>query len=77
MFDPSLGIDLEQLRERLKRFSDQELVRFGKAARYMYSPQAQPFGGKHPPAQAFVVQLKEAREEWAHRRKAEEAPKFF
>ena len=29
MFDPSVGLDLDQLRDRLKRFSDQELIRFG------------------------------------------------
>ncbi len=77
MFDPSIGIDLDQLRERLKRFSDQELIRFGKASRYMCSPQAQPFGGKQPPDQVFVVQLKKAREEWRRRKKADDASDSF
>ena len=66
MFDPSVGLDLDQL--RLKRFSDEELIRFGKAARYMCSPEAQPFGGKQPPDQILVVQLEEAREKTEERR---------
>jgi hypothetical protein len=73
MIDPSVGLDLDQLRESLKRLSDQELIRFGKASRYMCSPEAQPFGGKHPPEQVFVVQLEEARKEW-RRRKADKTP---
>ena len=68
MLDPSLGLDLEQLRARLRRFSDAELLRFGKAARYMCSPEAQPFGGKQPPDRVFIVQLEEARAEWRRRR---------
>jgi hypothetical protein len=68
---------LEQLRDRLKRFSDQELVRFGKASRYMCSPEAQPFGGKQPPDPVFVVQLKEAWEEWRRRKKADGATDSF
>jgi hypothetical protein len=31
-------IDLESLRNRLRRMSDAELLRFGKAAAYMASP---------------------------------------
>jgi len=76
MFDPSVGLDLDQLRDRLKRFSDQELIRFGKASRYMCSPAAQPFGGKHPSDPVFIVQLKAAREEWL-RRKTENTPDSF
>jgi hypothetical protein len=29
------GIDLEELRARLRKMSDEELIRFGKAARFM------------------------------------------
>jgi len=77
MFDPSIGLDLDQLRDRLKRFSDQELIRFGKASRYMCSPAAQPFGGKQPPDQVFVVQLEEARHEWHRRNKVSESSDSF
>ena len=62
------GIDLEQLRARLRRMSDDELIRFGKAGRYMCSPEAQPFGGTVPPRPEFVIQLREAREEWRRRK---------
>ena len=58
------GVVLEQLRERLRKMSDVELRRFGKAARNMCSPEANL--GK-PPRKAFVIQLEEAREEWKRR----------
>jgi hypothetical protein len=60
-------INLEQLRARLRKMTDSELRRFGRAARFMCSPGANL--GK-PPREAFVVQLREARAEWG-RRKAE------
>ena len=59
------GLDLEALRARLRRMTDRELLRFGKSARYMCSPEANL--GKAP-RQAFVVQLREAVEEWRRRR---------
>jgi hypothetical protein len=58
------GLDLEALRARLRRMSDRELLRFGKSARYMCSPEAN-FGKK--PRQVFVIQLREAQNEWRHR----------
>ena len=54
-------LDLEALRARLRRMSDKELLRFGKSARYMCSPEAN-FGNE--PRQAFVIQLWEAEKEW-------------
>jgi hypothetical protein len=45
-------IDLEQLRARLRKMSDAELIRFGKAARFLCCP------GKEPPREAFVVQCR-------------------
>ncbi len=39
---------LPSQRERLKRFSEEELIRFGKASCYMCSTEAQLFGGKRP-----------------------------
>lgn len=56
--------DADDLRERLKRMSDQDLVRFGKAAAYMVSPRAN-FG--KPALPIYVLQLEEARVEWRRR----------
>lgn len=58
-------LDLEQLRQRLRKMNDAELLRFGKAAKYMCSPEAN-LG--HPPGESFVIQLREAREEWKRRK---------
>jgi len=58
-------LDLEALRARLRRMNDKELLRFVKFARYMCSPEANP--GKEP-RHAFVIQLREAVEEWRRRR---------
>ena len=60
-------LDLEALRVRLRRMSDRELLRFGKSARYMCSSEANL--GKAP-RQVFVLQLKEAAEEWRLRQQA-------
>ena len=54
-------LDLEALRVRLRGMSDRELLRFGKSARYMCSREANL--GKEP-RRAFVIQLREAVEEW-------------
>jgi hypothetical protein len=58
-------LDVEALRTRLRKMSDEELRKFGTAARYMVSPTANM--GK-PPLPAFVLQLEEARAEWRRRR---------
>ena len=60
-------LNVEALRVRLRRMSDRELLRFGKSARYMCSPEANL--GKEP-RQAFVIQVKEAEEEWRLRQQA-------
>jgi hypothetical protein len=60
------NLDVEGLRTRLKKMSDEELRKFGKAARYMVSPTANM--GK-PPLPTFVLQLEEARDEWRRRHK--------
>jgi hypothetical protein len=54
-------LDLEALRAKLRRMSDRELLRFGRSARYMCSPAANI--GKEP-RKVFVIQLREAVEEW-------------
>jgi hypothetical protein len=56
--------DVEGLRTRLTKMSDDQLRSFGKAARYMVSPTA---NMGNPPLLAFVVQLQEARAEWRKR----------
>jgi hypothetical protein len=53
------GIDLEQLQARLRKMSEDDLVRFGKAARFMCRDKE--------PRQMFVIQLEEARAEWRRR----------
>ncbi len=58
------GFNLENLRERLQRMSDKELIRFGKAASSLLTPQAN-LG--RPPREVFVIQLQEARNEWRRR----------
>ena len=57
-------IDVEDLRERLRKMTDAELLRFCKDNRYMCGPYANL--GK-PPLEAFVIQLREARAEWKRR----------
>jgi len=63
----SAPFDLAQLRSQLEKLTDAELARFGSAARYMCSPAAR-FGGT--PREEFVIQLREARDEWRRRRDA-------
>jgi len=58
------SIDIEALRQRLAKMSDAALRKFGEASRFMCSPAANL--GK-PPRGVFVMQLKEAREEWRRR----------
>jgi hypothetical protein len=57
-------VDLEELRARLRKMSDVELIASGKAARHMCSPGAN-FG--KPPRECFVIALRECREEWRRR----------
>ena len=57
-------IDLDAFRARLRRMTDEELIREGKARRYMCSPTAN-FG--KPPRKVFVVQLEEVKAEWRRR----------
>lgn len=57
---------LENLRLRLHRMSDQELIRFGKAARGLC-------GQRHETPDPFKIQLDEARLEWRRRHPKQEA----
>ena len=55
---------LDSIRERIRKMSDDELLRYGIAAKDMCSPEANL--GK-PPRETFVIQLREARAEWRRR----------
>jgi len=57
-------IDVEAFRARLRKMTDEELIRQGKAGRYMCSPQANL--GK-PPRRCFVIQFEEVKAEWRRR----------
>jgi hypothetical protein len=63
-------LDVAELRARLVRMSDRELLEWGKAAAYMCTPYAN-LG--NPPRKPFVLQLEAARAEW-RRRQGEESP---
>ena len=60
----NVPIDLDQPRDRLRKMTNAQPLEFGKAARYMCSPEANI--GK-PPREEFVIQLAEARAEWRRR----------
>ena len=60
----SEAVALDELRARLRKMNDADLIAFGKAARYMCSPKA---NLRKPPRQPFVIQLQEARAEWRRR----------
>ncbi len=59
-----ITFDVNQLRERLQKMTDDELRKFGRAAAHMVSPKA---NMGQPPRETFVVQLAEARAEWTRR----------
>ena len=57
-------VNLEAFRALLRWMTDAELIREGKAGRYMCSPMAN-FG--KPPRKVFVLQLEEVKAEWRRR----------
>ena len=57
--------DEEKERERLRKMSDEELIREGRAARYLCSP-ATNFG--KPPRDVYVIALRLCKEEYRRRR---------
>ena len=56
--------DLEKRRERLRKMRDKQLLEYGRACRYMCTPEANL--GK-PPQESSVIHLREARAEWERR----------
>ena len=57
---------IEQIRESIRKMSDAELRKFGRAAQDSSDPKKD-FGPRNP---AFHVQLEEARAEWRRRHPA-------
>jgi hypothetical protein len=64
MFDPATGIDLDELRARLRAMDDRMLKQWGKSAARMCSPAVNLGAAPRP---EFVLQLEEARAEWRRR----------
>ncbi len=63
-------INLEQLRERLRKMTDAKLLEFGRASVHMCDPKNNHDG---KPREVFVIQLAEARAEWQRRKKERES----
>jgi len=61
-------LQLDDVRARLRKVSDADLLRFGQAAASLCRPEDQ-FG--HPSRDVFVDQLQEARSEWRRRHSKE------
>jgi hypothetical protein len=59
----SIPEDIEQIRERIRKMSDAELRKYGRAARELADPKKN-YGPRNP---AFQIQLDEARAEWRRR----------
>jgi hypothetical protein len=57
---------VEDFRKRIQALSDDQLIRFGKAARYMADPRNSANGRSVEPV--FKIQLRECREDWRRRR---------
>lgn len=55
-------LNADELRVRLKKMSDQELLRFGTAVKYRAEANCE-----NRSRQEFVIQLEEARAEWQRR----------
>src|ERR1700691_3791945 len=58
-------LEFEGFRKRLQQLSDQKLVRYGKAARYL--AEAHHSADRRPIEPVFVLQFRECREEWPSR----------
>ena len=58
-------LDIPKFRELIRKMTDEQLLRNGKAAAYMASPAAA-YG---PVRQTFIQQLEELRAEWRRRHK--------
>jgi len=57
-------LDINGLRERLRKMTNAEVRSFGRHAAYMCSPKADM---RQEPRHVFEIQLEEARNEWKRR----------
>lgn len=57
-------IDLDAIRARLRKLSEDKLIEYGQSCAYLCSPGAN-FG--MPPLEVWTAQLDEARAEWRRR----------
>ena len=57
--------NVDELRERLRKMSDAELLTFGQAVQHVVSPRVNP---GQPPPEVFGFQLDEARKVWKRRK---------
>jgi hypothetical protein len=64
-FAKDAPLDVDAFRARLRKMSDAELLKTGKAAKFMCSSVAY-FG--NGPRETFVIQLRECRAEWKRRK---------
>jgi hypothetical protein len=55
----------EELRERLRAMTDEQLIKYGKAAKYMADPRNS--ADKRTAHDVYKVQLEECRAEWRRR----------
>ena len=60
-----LQFDVGNFRKRIQKMTDAELIRFGKAARYMADPHNS--ADKKTVESVYEIQLGECREEWRRR----------
>jgi hypothetical protein len=63
----NLTFDVEEVRGRIQKMSDEELLMFGKQMRELVYPITYAFNGL-PTVSVFSIQLAEAREEWRRRK---------
>jgi hypothetical protein len=61
---PVVEFEIERLRARLRAIPDSQLLQVGQAAKMLCSTEINADG---PPLELYVVQLREAREEWRRR----------
>jgi hypothetical protein len=61
---PVIAFNIESLRARLRAIPDSQLQQVGQAAKMLCSPE---INSGAPPLECYVVQLREAREEWRRR----------
>ena len=57
---------VEDFKKRIEKLTDAELLRYGKAARYMADPRNS--ADKRTVRDVYMVQLQECRAEWRRRR---------